>query len=107
MSSDFIQNGRSLDLVVVHSIVLENIVLAIVLGELVFEQPRMEEDDVHDFVDECGHTGLVVSSGGAQVVLVEHCQSYDRSVSLIIFLLVSTFFQKNFKVKIKIILKNF
>jgi hypothetical protein len=66
--------------------------LVVVLGEFVFEQPRVEEDDVHDFVDEGGQTRFVVSSGGVEVVLVEDCQSCDRSVGITIFFLVSTFF---------------
>jgi hypothetical protein len=56
MSSDFIENGGSSDFVIIYGSVFEKIVLVIVFGELVFEQPRVEEDDVHDFMDECGQT---------------------------------------------------
>jgi hypothetical protein len=52
MSPDFIKNGGSPDFVIIYRSVFKKIRLVVVLGEIVFEQFRVEEDNVHDFMDE-------------------------------------------------------
>jgi hypothetical protein len=85
MSPDFIKNGRSPDFEIIYRSVLKNIVSVIISGELVSEHPGVEKNNVHDFMDECGQTRFVVSSGGVQVVFVEDCQSHDGSIGSSIF----------------------
>jgi hypothetical protein len=53
MFSDFIENGGSSDFVIIYGSVFKKIGLVVVFGEIEFEQCRVEEDNVHDFMDEC------------------------------------------------------